>query len=140
MIYYIDHENGNTNNAGKKAPDDIAEICKRNDYTQSVLSQGIYIRGLYRFISKYISYKWSNQFCDLVKPGDIIIYQHPCYGTQISLATFDKLKDKGCKLIALIHDINFLRQDIEGKKKADGDELEVIILKKMDAMKYMQPI
>lgn len=134
MIYYIDYKNGNTNNAGKKAPDDIAVICKRNGYSQSILPEAIHIRGLYKYISKYVSKRWSKEFLNLVKSKDIIIYQHPSYGTQISGETFNKLKEKGCKLIALIHDINFLRQDIGGNKKVDGDEPEVVTLKKMDVV------
>ncbi len=117
MRYYIDVIKTTKNNAAKKAPADISKICdeigmkalKMPDipYEKSVLFQKIWMVTTWSRHLLKISFK--------LKKNDILLFQHPLYGTQFLRILIPKLKKKGVKLIALIHDLNIIRNDSENK-------------------------
>lgn len=136
MQYYIDVIKTAKNNAAKKAPADIAYICdeiglkalKMPDipYEKSVLYQKIWMLTT-----------WSRHLAKILftlKKGDTLLYQHPLYGTQILKILIPKLKKKGIKLIALIHDLNIIRNDSQSKNtdKTSVGIQDNLILKQFD--------
>ncbi len=120
MIYYIDYKKNQENNAGNKAPDDVAKICRELQYSQflvpslpkdySPLKSRIWIL-LHAPI-------WWRKLKKTVTEEDVVIYQHPMYGSRLALQKVKEIKEsKGCRFIALIHDLESLRNGVEGEYK-----------------------
>ena len=85
-IYYIDLDREKRNTAGAKAPDDIAELCRRGGYHR--ISMPLYPRDKSKLIQKIWLLTvctcnwWRIMHC--VEEDSIIIYQHPQYGVRIA--------------------------------------------------------
>jgi len=81
---------------------------------------------------------WWNKLGSLLKPGDTVIYQHPLYGVRIAIDRIKKLKkEKGCRFIALIHDLPTLRGKLKGDKgagRSTNDLGDITLLKLFDAV------
>lgn len=140
MIYYIDEEREKRNTAGAKAPDDIAEICRRAGYERIVLP--------YMAITKsspkqkawiyFTCEKFWRKVMKTVNEGDVVIFQHPTYGKRSSIRMIPKIREKKkCRFIAVIHDLESLRGGIKGvvrdnrKTNTLGD---TVLLKEFDAI------
>lgn len=115
MDYYTHVRLKNEFNAGNKATDDVARIC------QSLGMQEIVFPKLVESNNKLISkiwifavafYVWFS-FYIKVKKGDTLLFQHPMYGIRMANYYIRKIKRKGCKCIAIIHDLETLRNNGE---------------------------
>jgi len=137
MYYCIRRKKKLENTAGLKAPDDVVEICKRNGF--QIVDWNKYPKDrpmLYKkiWIMIVCNYQWLRLFF-MTKKGDLVLYQHPSYGYRLACYWCQRLRSKGVKMIALIHDLESLRKGIEGgityneKRAAISDE---ILLKKFD--------
>lgn len=139
MIYYTAYVEGMRNSAGSKAPSDIKQLCEQRGYTLAkvlpppnnmpeVMQKAWKLNYCRRFWKKLES-----TMCE----GDVLIYQHPMYIIKaFANKSIPVLKNKGVKLIALIHDLETLRQGIEGlidNTSGHADEnAEKILLKEFD--------
>lgn len=121
-VFYIVQNIKKVNNVAFKAPDDIEEICQKRDFKRfsvecfpgrkNILYQKIWI-------ATYCVGWWVKLY-NLLKPGDIVLYQHPLYGIRIAMSWIRKAHiEKGCKFIALIHDLPTLRGHIHGSPKGN---------------------
>ena len=104
----------NRKNAGAKAPKDIAEICERfGMYPLKFYPFPCDVRSnLYKklWLITIGAFPWLKVFWTVHK-GDIILYQHPLYGSRLIRRVVPLIKKyRGCKFIALIHDLESLRQ------------------------------
>lgn len=114
-IYYIYVQKRKTNTAGVKAPDDIAKLCALRDYHPFTMpgfpteKSKIYQKFWLFIVSNYY---W-RKLVKKIKKDDIIIYQHPMYGNRIIKRFIPQIHKKGCKLVALIHDLESLRGGIK---------------------------
>lgn len=139
MRYYIDVIKTKQNNAAKKAPSDIANIC--NDmgmkaihmpaipYDKPVLFQKIWMLTVWATGLLKTSLK--------LKKGDILLIQHPLYGTKLLTHFLPIIKKKGVKLIAIIHDLNIIRgadEDANGTLSKSVGMQDKIILKLFDSV------
>jgi len=133
--YYLDFYREERKTAGKKAPEDIAMICKQAGFSCfEIPALPASKSKLYRRLwILFHGNRWWNRLKRTVKKGDVVLYQHPLYGNRLSLAKIPQIQAKGVRFIALIHDLESLRQGIEGiisnNKKtnqlADNDLLKV---------------
>ena len=140
-IYYVNFERRKRNTAGSKAPDDIDRILHKCGYNRLVMP-------LYPSTSKNKIYQklWLLSVGNLswiklrrqIKPDSVVIYQHPSYGVRITLRNIRKLrKEKKCKTVVIIHDLESLRGGISGVIKSNkktnhiGDQ---VLLKEFDAV------
>lgn len=116
-VYYIDEQKVRRNTAGAKAPRDISELCRRMGYT------GIKTRpfpidknALYKKVWLLVvcSEQW-HRIYRIVRSGDVLLYQHPSYGKRMAVFWLRRLRrEKDCRLIAMVHDLESLRGGIEG--------------------------
>lgn len=116
-VYYISTEKSNRNTAGKKAPDDISEICRRNGYEciEAPLFPSKKNVVLQKLWLLFVCTAWWMKLGKLVKANDIVIYQHPSYGTRVAIKMINRIKQKKeCKFVVIIHDLESLRQGIDG--------------------------
>lgn len=122
MIYYINYEKDQENNAGNKAPDDIAIICSELHYQEfSVpsLSKKLSPIKAKLWILCHGS-SWWHKLKKIANKEDTIIYQHPMYGNRLALRYIKKIKEtKGCRFVAIIHDLESLRNGVEGEYKVN---------------------
>lgn len=116
-IYYIDLDREKRNTAGAKAPDDIAELCRRGGYHR--ISMPLYPRDKSKLIQKIWLLTvctcnwWRIMHC--VEEDSIIIYQHPQYGVRIAEKMIPMVQRKrNCKFVTVVHDLESLRGGIEG--------------------------
>ena len=65
------------------------------------------------WVQLYGNKQWNKLYKKMVS-GDILIFQHPSYGQRTSIRWIKKISAKGCKTIALIHDLESLRGGISG--------------------------
>jgi hypothetical protein len=129
MIYYINPNKKKRNTAGAKAPDDIVELCRRRGYTEASFKQWPVGKSkLYQHL--WVQVVGNSDWRSLYKKvgdGDVVIFQHPFYGKRTSLLWIKRIRQKGAKMIALIHDLESLRGGIAGvieagKTTAFGDD------------------
>ncbi len=118
MIYYINYKKNQENNAGNKAPDDISKICNELGYEEFLVPS--LPNGLSSMLTRlWILFHgpiWWKQLRKKVKKMDVVIYQHPMYGSRLALKMITKIKkDKGCKFVAVVHDLESLRNGVEGE-------------------------
>ncbi len=139
-IYYINVKTKKRNTAAMKAPADISEICGRLGFKEFSMptfpsqKSKFYQRIWLLFICTYYWCKlWKT-----VNRGDIIIYQHPMYGNRVSAYFIPKIQEhKGCKFIAVIHDLESLRKGIEGvviNNSKTSDISDNVLLKQFDVI------
>ena len=137
MVYYITRYTGNTKDAGTKAPDDIDAICKKNGWKEiKFINPSGNKKSLIEKTKKIIINinNWK-QLSRVATNGDFVLYQHPMYfGTKFANKYIPIFQKKGIKFIALIHDLESLRNltiATEASKKSHifGD---LILLKKFD--------
>lgn len=130
----------NKKNAGSKAPRDVAEICKRMGMRPLVFpffSCDTTFK-LYRkiWLMTVGAFPWIKVFLKVHK-GDIILYQHPLYGNRLinRMIPFIK-KHRGCKFIALIHDLESLRKGtgVTYSKEKTNNIADNILLKHFDVV------
>ncbi len=155
MRYYIDYDREKWNSAGVKAPRDIADICKSKGFRRVCMPYfSPKLPSVIRLVLYFFAlpYKWA-QLSHSIGYNDIVVYQHPMYSTRISvyedhLARFfisRMQKKKGCKFIAVVHDLESLRGGIQGlirKGKANSEFADFVLLKQFDEIichnKYMK--
>lgn len=139
-IYYIDLDREKRNTAGAKAPDDIAELCRRGGYHR--ISMPLYPRDKSKLIQKIWLLTvctcnwWRIMHC--VEEDSIIIYQHPQYGVRIAEKMIPMVQRKrNCKFVTVVHDLESLRGGIEGviKNNSRTNKLaDSILLRHMDCL------
>lgn len=139
MIYYTGFGIENRQTAGAKAPSDILEFCHKRKYRfLRVKRPPENLPKPLQLVWKYcFSLKYWNRVMKATKKGDIFIYQHPLYVSRTLPKFIDKLKNKGVKLIVLIHDLETLRMGIEGAvnvNESANNMIEGTLLKKFDAV------
>ena len=135
MNYYITRYTGTSKDAGTKAPKDINAICHRNGWTELPFIQPD--KSSKPLTKAVINIKnWAN-LLSKVKSGDTVLYQHPMYfGTKFTDKALPLLKKKGVKTVALIHDLESLR-NLTANKKADEASYQyadLVLLKKFDVV------
>lgn len=131
-------------NAGSKAPDDVARICRRLHMSPLVFQPFPIPRDapseLYMklWLVTVGAVPWLNVGWK-VRRGDIVLYQHPLYGNRLVNRIIPVLKKrKGCRFIALIHDLESLRRGIgtaytKGKERTN-DIADNVLLRQFDAV------
>lgn len=121
-VYYLDQNRERKNTAGAKAPDDIAELCKRRGFIRFTLDSFPGKKNLFYkkiWLATVGVRQWQELF-HIIDNGDIVIFQHPFYGKRIALKWIKKIqKKKDCKFIAIIHDLESLRGGIAGVVKTN---------------------
>ena len=146
-IYYIDFDREKRNTAGAKAPDDIAEICRRAGYTKYAVPAFPKDKNkIYRKLwLLFACTRWWKKLGRQLQDGDIVIYQHPLYGHRVTGRMVDKIhKKKKCSFFVFIHDLESLRGGIAGVISANTSTSQYSdnnMLMKFDAIichnKYM---
>lgn len=121
MIYYIGVEDELRNTAGTKAPNDIKDICAKRGYSYRKLIVPSSVTN--PILQKAARFKNAESFWKSLKKdtvsGDIVIYQHPVFGWRNAQSYIPKMKENGVKFVAVIHDLESLRQGIEGVYEAN---------------------
>lgn len=122
-IFYIDHYRENTNTAGSKAPDDIAQLCmikgyQRLEEPKYPVKSNWFRKKIWCFTTYYF---WWKHLSNTLSNGDVVIYQHPSYGKFTTQRMVRKYQKKlGCKFVAVIHDLESLRGGISGIVKSNS--------------------
>lgn len=117
MDYYTHVRLKNEYHAGNKATDDIADICKSLGMQEIVFPKMIDTKNklaIKCWVTIVSSWVWL-RFLIKVKRGDILVYQHPMYGARVSNLFIPKIQKKGCRCIAIIHDLESLRNGVQGE-------------------------
>lgn len=137
MIYYITRYTGNTKDAGTKAPNDIETICKKNGWTEvKFINPNESNKSLIGKIKKIIINinNWRT-LSRRVEKGDFVLYQHPMYfGTKFANKYIPYIQKRGVKFIALIHDLESLRNLVAVTDEAKKSHVfgDLVLLKKFD--------
>lgn len=139
-VYYIDIDREKRNTSGAKAPDDIAEICRRNGYHRVVMP--VFPKKRPKIVQKLwlltvCVYHWW-KVIGVISNGCVVLYQHPQYGVRIAekMIPFIK-KRKQCKFVCVIHDLESLRGGIKEVIKGNSKTYEIaddILLRHMDCL------
>lgn len=112
MVYYITRYTGNTKDAGTKAPNDIEAICKKNGWKEiRFINPSENKKSLIEKAKKIVVNinNWK-KLSKIVTKGDFVLYQHPMYfGTKFANKYIPIFQKKGVKFVALIHDLESLR-------------------------------
>ncbi len=138
-IYHINIRRKSRNTAGAKAPNDVASICNKNGIIEFPMPMFPNSSPkLYRklWLAVVCTYHWM-KLGRVVKAGDVVIYQHPMYGNRVAEKFIPRIQKKGCKFIALIHDLESLRKGIEGvirKNEKTNDLADNVLLKHFDSV------
>ena len=139
-IYYLANYKDKIDNAAYKAPSDIAAICSKRGYKRfNIEPFPLNRNGLYQkyWLFTYCTGWWKKLY-QLMKPNDILIYQHPLSGVRIAIDWINKIKkDKKCKAVAVIHDLPTLRGQLAGNKGASAStdkKGDVDLLRLFDAV------
>ncbi len=122
-IYYLEVQKNMYNNAGSKAPSDIAKICSDAGYEElyfpwisNRLIENISFFSFLRklFFAGIYFVKWCGILFE-IPPHSLVIYQHPNRNTLIinKIISIFK-KKKNCKFVALVHDLETLRKGFDG--------------------------
>ncbi len=138
-IYCINIGRAKRNTAGAKAPRDIASICEQLGAIEFAMPKFPTDRPkIYQklWLATVCTASW-RRLLSTVRRGDTVVYQHPMYGKRIALRYIPRLQKKGCRCVALIHDLESLRGGIAGviaqntKTNQIGDE---VLLKCFDTV------
>ena len=116
-VFYLAFATNSRNSAAAKAPADVSEICRREGFQK--LSMPLF-RGKGPAVSQKLwlltagGAAWMRNAAKIPKNG-IVLFQHPAYGMRVTRQIMQILqKQKHCRFIALIHDLESLRGGIEG--------------------------
>ncbi len=137
MIYYITRYTGNKKDAGTKAPKDIEMICEKNGWKSiEFVNPDIDSKSFAKVIKKIIvnNNNWK-KLTKKVTKGDFVIYQHPMYfGTKFANKYIPLLQKKGVKFVALIHDLESLRNLTSTTKESKDSYVfgDMVLLEKFD--------
>lgn len=139
MIYYTGRVNQTRKTAGAKAPTDILMLCNERGYIFFPLGNPIEkLPKLMQNMSKYIrAHLFWKKVLKTMQCEDVLIYQHPLYASRVLPRYIDKIKKKGIRLIVLVHDIELLRNGIEGAVKVNKSVTTMIegqLLKQFDVV------
>lgn len=125
MIYVVNRikleSKAGQRTAGKKAPDDIAEIAaNRFDaeliaFNEPDAPKGKLSKKLGQLIVNRSNWK---QLTETVKSGDTVILQHPYEGILGTCSRIRKMRRLGVRFVVLIHDLLSLRQNIESESSS----------------------
>lgn len=138
MRYYVDVIKTNKNNATLKAPGDIAKICDELGMTAFNMPNLPYDKSVY-YQKAWMLLVWQrywNRLLKKMKNGDVLLYQHPMYGTRIMERILPKFRKKGVKIVMLIHDLNILRGGEEYKR----DKTSSVYIQDMIILNYADNI
>ncbi len=148
MQYYIDRIRKKENTAGDKAPADIARICESMGMKRFEMPIFPENRGkLYQKLWIIVICMWCwIRLIILLRPSDVVFYQHPMYGNRILKEMIPRIKKrKKCKFVAVIHDLESLRKGVEGLKADNRKTNQIadgVLLKYFDKIichnKYMK--
>lgn len=144
IFYSIDLQSGEGKHAGVKAPSDISLIAHEMGMTgflfpaqKYMFPKGIDVIKGKIWLLKTCSERWK-ELCRTVGEGDIVLYQHPMYGARVALKYIPAIKrEKGCRFIALIHDLESLRMGVQGlytKSRKTAEISDQNLLKQFDAV------
>lgn len=117
MIYFSGVETPSKNTAGAKAPADIVALCRKRGYQYIPLfsPDPKYKNAKVRkVIATFEGSRYWREVSRKLGDGDVLVYQHPVFGWMSGLKAIPKLKKKGVKFVALIHDLESLRKGIAG--------------------------
>lgn len=124
-------------NASTKARKDIEQILSGNGFNRFCIptTYGVQKNKLLKFMQffSYLNNKrvWNKSLKNLEK-DDIIIFQYPILNSCIGLEkVLEKYKEKGIKIVALVHDLDSLRYkpDAQGKmlcKRVQKEDKEIL--------------
>lgn len=132
MIYYITRYTGDSKDAGTKAPNDIESICRMSGWREIRFSNP---NKDNKFKKLYVNFNNWKKLGKQVKKNDIVLYQHPMYfGTKFANRFIPILKKKGIKFVALIHDLESLRNLTVTTEESKKSHLfgDLIVLKKFN--------
>ena len=123
-VYYLNQNRNKVNNASFKAPADVEEICRRRGFISFNID--CFPKEKNRLYQKIwlavYCVGWWKRLYRMLKPGDIVIYQHPLYGVRIAKKWITRARQKkDCKFIALVHDLTTLRGHIVGTLKGNHE-------------------
>jgi hypothetical protein len=117
MLYYIKIKQNKRETAGFKAPDDVNHLCEQMGMRPVLFP---------RFPSQYSKLRkrlwlytavpahWL-KLMFRVKRGSVVFYQHPMYANKLITPMVRLIRRvKKCRFVALIHDLESLRQGIGG--------------------------
>ena len=117
MNYYLRIRPAKRETAGFKAPEDVNKICE---------SMGMKPIEFPKFPNEYsklrkrlwlytvVPANWLKVFSK-VREGDVVFFQHPMYANRLITPMVNFIrKQKKCKFVALIHDLESLRKGIGG--------------------------
>lgn len=139
MIYYTGLANQTRCTARAKAPSDILELCRKRKYRfiplpppneelpKPVLNAWKLVQAV----------KFWNKVLRKLNKGDVLIFQYPLYSGRILPKYLGKIRKKGIRLVALIHDLESLRKGIEGAvviNESAVDKFETEIMPKFNAI------
>lgn len=138
MRYYVDVIKTNKNNATLKAPGDIARISDELGMTACNMPSLPYDKSVYyqKIWMLLVWHRHWNKLLRKLKSGDVLLYQHPMYGTRIMERILPKLRKKGVKIVMLIHDLNILRGGEEYKR----DKTSSVYIQDMVILNYADNI
>ena len=125
MIYYLKDYVMKGNHAGSKAVADCEQILKDLDYNELDLKIGKFVYYYSGFFIRQINMR-------KLKKDDIVVIQYPQHGKKNKSMTrnFKFLRKKGVKLIAIIHDVQSLRE----QENIDKIENEIDILNSFNVL------
>lgn len=122
MNYYITHSRQNLYNAGKKAPDDINEICNSLGWKEICIpkakTNNVWLKKITGIVLQIMT--WMRLAA--MRRRECVLYQYPMYsGTKVARPFLNILRRRGVKTIVLIHDIESIRSGGEGRIAASDE-------------------
>ena len=112
MEYFIAQKRLTVHHAGGKAPNDIYTLCERRGWTELFYPNVENCRSqiLLRLKRSLLVARFWLSAMNLLKPGDVVFYQHPArFGSKIAYHFIKLLQKKNVRFIMLIHDLDSLR-------------------------------
>ena len=99
------------NHAGTKATADVAAIADRLGFRRVNIKMDTAADSAFGKIRRQIGYfrDWKRSG-DIIAPGSVLLLQHPFHHKQLTREkTLRKIKEKGARVISLVHDVEELR-------------------------------
>ena len=114
MVYYTSERTEKNDNATEKAPRDIETVCSRLGYSAISFPKSQKDGKIEKIINAVkCEMAWIKAMRE-INSGDILLYQYPMTCMPVSIRQVEKLRKKGIKIIAFIHDINSVRYATSG--------------------------
>ncbi|MCT3291762.1 hypothetical protein EFP73_00795 [Lactiplantibacillus pentosus] len=114
--FIVNVNNGQKNTAGLKAKQDIADILTNNGYEQ--LSFKI---SKSRIIKLLFTKLKIQKVLNPIQSGDVLFVQYPMYSRYFLRQMQTAAKNKGIKLVGIIHDVEFLRNYLNDAAKSQSE-------------------